>query len=66
MAAPATVRVRLPLNRWIAVMIRLLVGLPAEPAPTRLAPRMIEIADVIADRAVERVAPKKAIGSESE
>jgi hypothetical protein len=66
MAAPATVRVRLPLSRWIADTIRPLVGLPAEPGPTRLAPRMIAIADVIADRAVERVAPKQATGSENE
>jgi hypothetical protein len=66
MAAPATVRVRLPLSRRIADTIRRLVGLPAEPGPIRLAPRMIAIADAIADRAVERVAPKQAIGSESE
>jgi hypothetical protein len=66
MATPATARVRLPLNRWIADMIRLLVGLPAEPGPIRLAPCMIEIADVIVDRAVERVALKQAIGPESE
>jgi hypothetical protein len=60
------VRVRLPLSRWIADTIRLLVGLPADPGPTRPAPRMIAIADVIADRAVERLALEKAIGPESE
>jgi hypothetical protein len=52
MAAPAPTRVCLPLSKWIADTTRLPVGLPAEPGPIRLAPRTIEIADVIADRAV--------------
>jgi hypothetical protein len=52
MVAPATIRARLPSSRWIADTIRPLAGLPAEPGPIRLAPRMIEIADVTGDRAV--------------
>ena len=51
MVALATSRARLP-SKWIADTIRLLAGRPAEPGPIRLAPRMIEIADVIGDRAV--------------
>jgi hypothetical protein len=50
MVAPATSHARPP--SWIADTIRLLAGLPAGPGPIRLAPRMIEIAGVIGDRAV--------------
>ena len=49
-----------PLSRWIEDVIRLPVGLSAEPGPIKLASYMIEIADVIADPQVERVTLMKA------
>jgi hypothetical protein len=52
MVAPAGSRVRPPSSRRIADTIRPPAGLLAAPDPIRLAPRMIEIADVIGDRAV--------------
>jgi hypothetical protein len=52
MVAPATIPVRPRSSRWIGDTIRLLLGRPAGPGPIRLAARMIEIADVIGDRAV--------------
>jgi phage terminase large subunit GpA-like protein len=45
----------IPLSRWIERVVRLPVGLSAEPGPIKLAPYMVEIADAIGDPAVERI-----------
>ena len=43
------------LSAWIEGVVRLPVGLTAEPGPIKLAPYMVEIADAIGDPKVERV-----------
>jgi phage terminase large subunit GpA-like protein len=52
-------RCRQPLSTWIEDVVRLPVGLAAEPGPIKLTPFMVEIADSIADPRVERITLQK-------
>ncbi len=44
-----------PLSDWLEDVLRLPVGLSADPGPIKLAPYMRDIADAITDPRIERV-----------